>query len=469
MSSDIAKEEANKTAATEKADYSQKVTEAKAKFDADQAKKQAEYDAKKAAVTAKNQANEAASRSGLGESIAKTDRAKIAASKLETTKRSLSDLKDRLSEQATSNIVNAEKAEKASLNNRWGQWRDETKGVNVNWTPVQEAVSNAEENILKGSPENIAIFRNIMKEGGGFGGLEDASVFKGHGGVDVKEFLSSIKDPARRQQFINEMRAKGEDVSPAQGGIPKEGASVPIDQARGFSTELGNKLFGRDLPSDVYRAIQSVQKSVESQVVNGLKDSLGEEAVKKYQGLKDDWSDYMRTWRDTRPLTQGGSPLSRIIQLTESPLAVKDKMSVYRDAGNQILQKAGDRVSYLLSRKKAFGADPSLPARLRTTDSQLSSLPKSFGKIPEVKKPSVSEAKEPTPPANEQFNSPTPPSNKPFDVEEWRREQIKNKAKYLGSRVSPWDLMFPPRLILERLTAKALNNPGILDWLTKGP
>jgi hypothetical protein len=142
-------------------------------------------------------------------------------------------------------------------------------------------------------------------------------------------------------------------------------------------------------------------------------------------------------------------------------------MSVYRDVGNQILQKSGERISYLLSRKKSFGADPTLPARIRSADAQLRSLPKSYGRIPVVKRPEFPVAKEVSPPEPKTFESPTPPKDEPFSAEEWRRQELERKSGEFGKKLTGWDLLVFPRLITERLVAYLLSRPDIVESLSR--
>ena len=174
-----------------------------------------------------------------------------------------------MADEAQANVREVDKKVRALENARWNAFEKEIDHPVVDWEPVQKAVVDAEDNILQGSPENVAIFRSIMKEGDGPGGLSDASVFRGSGGVDVKEFLSSLQDPVKRQQVIRDMQARGEDVG-GGGPMPKEGATVPFKTARGFATEFNEKIYGRDLPSDVRRALRFVQDENDKQLVKAM-------------------------------------------------------------------------------------------------------------------------------------------------------------------------------------------------------
>ena len=253
---------------------------------------------------------------------------------------------------AQENVLAVDDKVRALETAKWNALKSTVGNTPVDWQPVQQAVIDAEKNILQGSPENIALFRNIMKEGGGQAGLADASVFRGRQGVDVKEFLSSIKDPAQRDRFIADMRAKGEDVSPDQSGIAKEGAEVPFDTARGFYTEFGQKM-ASGLPSDVRRALGTVQGAVDSQIMKAVAKAGGKSAVLEYKTLKNNWRDYMQTFYDkdspVRKLKEGKDP--------------NDKL-------NPITGDEGERAIGLLGKYRSLGADVQSLGKIRALQSR---------------------------------------------------------------------------------------------------
>src|SRR4029077_618428 len=94
-----------------------------------------------------------------------------------------------MADKAQANVRDVDTKVRALENAKWNAFRRDVGNPNVDWAPVQQAVIDAEQNILQGSPEKIALFKNIMQEGGGQPGVSEASVFKGGRGVDVKEFL----------------------------------------------------------------------------------------------------------------------------------------------------------------------------------------------------------------------------------------------------------------------------------------
>jgi hypothetical protein len=341
-----------------------------------------------------------------------------------------------MADEAQANVREVDKKVRALEGARWNAFERKIDHPVVDWEPVQQAVAEAEDTMLKGSPENIAIFKSIMKEGDGPAGLDDASVFRGRGGgVDVKEFLSSIKDPAKRQQFIRDMQARGEDIGEG-GSVPKEGATVPFQTARGFATEFNEKIYGRDLPSDVRRALRYVQDANDRQIVKAVAQAGGKDAVAEYQGLRSRWRDYMKAFYDKdspiRKLKQGADP--------------NDKL-------NPITGDEGERAISLFGKYRDLGADVQALGKIRALQKSLKELPSGKGKIPAgVEKPKIPDA----------------PTTRALTLEEARRQKLEGAAKTYSHPPSRWELMFPPlhgyRLILKNL----LQSKGFRDWLSKG-
>jgi hypothetical protein len=341
-----------------------------------------------------------------------------------------------MADTAQKNVQEIDKKVRAVEGAKWNALRRKVGNNPVDWTPVQQSVVDAEQKILQGSPENIAIFRNIMKEGGGSSGLQDASVFRGSGGVDVKEFLSSIKDPVARNRFIEEMRAKGEDISPDQTGIAKSGATVPLDTARGFYTEIGQQVYGRELPGDVRRALRSVQDTIDSQVQGTIRKAGGPEAVKEYSQLKENWRDYMETFYDRdspiRKLKEGADP--------------NDKL-------HPIVGDEGARAIKMLGKYKQYGADVQTLGKTRALFKAAKELMGGGGKMPgPVEKPAL----------------PEPPSTTVLSPEDARRAKLQQAAQSYAKPPSRWELMFPPLLAYRLGLKRALQNPRVVEWLSKG-
>jgi hypothetical protein len=342
-----------------------------------------------------------------------------------------------MADNAQSNVQAVDEKVRALEGAKWSAFERKIDHPTVDWEPVQQAVVEAEDTILKGSPENITLFRNIMKEGDGPGGLSNASVFRSGAGVDVKEFLSSIKDPAKRQQFISEMQARGEDIG-GGGPIPKEGATVPFDTARGFATEFDRKIYGADLPGDVRRALRYVQDANNQQLVKAIGKAGGKDAVLEYKQLKSNWRDYMQAFYDkdspVRKLKEGKDPNDKLTPIT----------------GDE-----GERAISLLGKYRSLGADVQGLGKIRALHKSIRELPSGKGKMPsDVEKPSFPDA----------------PTQKALTLEQARKAKLEKAAQTYSHPPSRWELMFPPlhgyRLVLKNL----LQSKGFRDWLSSdGP
>jgi hypothetical protein len=340
-----------------------------------------------------------------------------------------------MADEAQANVREVDKKVRALEGARWNAFERKIDHPVVDWEPVQQAVAEAEDTMLKGSPENIAIFKSIMKEGDGPAGLADASVFRGSSGVDVKEFLSSIKDPARKQQFIRDMQERGEDVS-GGGPMPKEGATVPFQTARGFATEFGQKIYGRELPSDVRRALRYVQDANDRQIVKAVAKAGGKDAVAEYQGLRSRWRDYMQAFYDKdspiRKLKQGADP--------------NDKL-------NPIVGDEGERAISLFGKYRDIGADVQALGKIRALQKSLKELPGGKGKMPaDVAKPSIPDA----------------PTTRALTLEGARRQRLEGAAKSYSHPPSRWELMFPPLLGYRLILKNLLQSKRFREWLSKG-
>ena len=443
--------EHTRTRAEKRSAYEQKYADRKAEFDARQAEREAAYEAKRAETAAKHQEELAAAKRGYGESVSQAERAKIRESVLETKKRSYTELKERLSKEATDNAVRAEKSERGSLDQRFDSLRQQVGDAEVK-VPVGDAIKEGRE-MLMGEPNSLKVFNDITKR----------FVVPG-AGIDT----GGMVEPLFRE-------------------------TMPFNEARTHYTALGEARVG-DIPWNVAKALEHVQNAFDSGIKRTIDMKMGAQGVEAYGTLKGDWADYLRTWRDLRPLNKGGSPLARVIALTNAPLT-KGGMPVYRSTADMLLGKTGERAPYLLARKRAFGADPTAVARLQRADAQLRSLPKTYGRIPAVKRPEFPKYaappqpkaetfEPPTAPKSERYEVPPEPERQTFDPEKFRRMKAEEKAEYLKT-LSPWELAAsayaieeimrgrPPWSltypVVKRAAGEALSRPSVLDWLSQGP
>lgn len=99
------------------------------------------------------------------------------------------------------------------------------------------AAAKEAEGMLKGSPENIKQFRDLVRKGS----EEEGAVVNG---MNV-----SPGDPLY-------------EMLKSQGALDT-GGTLPFDQLQGYSSELGRKLAQGDLPGDVYQAMKHLKEKID--------------------------------------------------------------------------------------------------------------------------------------------------------------------------------------------------------------
>lgn len=314
------------------------------------------------------------------------------------------------------------KTVRAAYDARWGAWREAMGDAEGNFTPVQMAVQEAEDTMLKGSPENITIFRNILKEG------EDpilakAGVFRG-GGLDIKEITGSrYMSDATRDRVMRSLEDAGVDPESGRPG-PVGDVTIPIDDIRGYKTELQQKMFAGRFTGDVYRALKHVEKAAEQEIERVAK-SKGK--LPEYKKLNSDWSQFMGDFYD---------PEGALKKLGNS---------VNSDTRISLLQGAeGSRVIEAMGRYAKFNPDIQAVGRLRSLMKQINELPSS-GATPErgempprpAARPEPTIPPAPTPKALPEFKPPElklkePADVIPFDLPKFVKDRVEKQAERIG-------------------------------------
>jgi len=360
-----------------------------------------------------------------------------------------------MADQVGDSVTKLDRTIREAYNARYNAFRQAMQGAEGNLEPVQQAVVDAEDNILKGSPENIAIFRNILKEGED-PLLSQASVFKGGSrGVDVKEVLSSMRSEGERARFLRGLQDEGiplEGERPA----PKEGATIPIDDLQGYSTELGNKIYRGNPAGDIRRALKYVRDAADKEILR-VADTRKQGAIKRQ--LDKDWSQYMGDFYDS------DGALYRLKN------AINSDSRIATLSGGE-----GSRVVDAMGHYARFNPDIGTVGRVRSLVKQLrelpSTLPKEPGEVPRPKFPAHPSAR-PLPKA---------PAREPFSASQYRKEHIEKIAENLR-RITGWDVASIGYVLRElsegetpwamsyslgkRLLAKMLSNPRVIEYLSK--
>jgi hypothetical protein len=347
---------------------------------------------------------------------------------------------NQMADLAQENVQDVDAKVRAVEGAKWSQLGRTVNNSPVNWAPVQQAVQSAEQNILKGSPENIALFKNILKEGQeGDDILNQASVFKNSGAVtDVKEVMRSMS-PQARDKFLAEMKSRGIDPLEQSKDKLNPDAAVDFDKARGYFTELGQKMQSGSIPNDVRRALKSVQETVDGEIARTVTKAGGKDALLEYRTLKNNWRDYMQAFYDK-----------------DSPLR---KLKEGQDPGDKLRPIVGDegqRAIALFGKYKSLGADVTTMGRLRSLHTSLEELPGGGGSIPSaVEKPKI-----PGAPKTEAVAAPLSP-------EEARLAKVKQAAQSYAHPPSRWELMFPPLMAYRLSIKKMLQSERVQEFLAK--
>lgn len=179
--------------------------------------------------------------------------------------------------------------------------RRATQGASVPRSTLADAVLDAEDHI-KGSDENIKVFRDILTKA-----IED----------DAPEFITKG----------GKVKA-GHSLAEVVRNVDREGmeAAQPADfsELQGYYTEIGEKLAPGNLPPDVYRAMRSLQnnigKMMQKMATENKVGSLFRQAQAGYR-------DYMQTFRESTGPNHSGSPISQALDAADPGYAIKPLMS----------------------------------------------------------------------------------------------------------------------------------------------
>ncbi len=375
-------------------------------------------------------------RAKSGEAIYRTDKAPPEISKEAggrvsqgPVKQRLMNFSDRVGEVATKTKA----AIKNSFDRRYNVFR-KSLGENpqVDWTPVQLAVKDAEENILQGSPDSLSLFRNMMRESPQ---LDDASVFKTSQAIEatgnMKEILQKA-NPNMRRQILANLAQQGiteadiEAGAPAgekPSGLPGKEVQIPHKDAWGYAQELNAKMNGSRLPPDVFRAFKSVRKVV-GEVLQDFADTKN--VGPAWKQIQSDYAEYAQAFTDP------DSPASKLINATNP----EDRLAL-------ISGKEGQNLIDILHQFRGFGGDTEIAGKVRALQAAAS---KSIPELTEPKTPVYPKAPE------------------AFDPAEWRRERLREYQEKLASRQPATTFQYLQLPMLRFLNA-VYSNPAFIKLI----
>jgi hypothetical protein len=321
-----------------------------------------------------------------------------------------------------------------------------TEGDTVPATQLATDVHHAETSIIRGSTESIKQFRELIQKG-------------------EPQQVSTSMGTATPGTPLYDTLVKTGAIDPAQ--------PLGFRDLQGYYTELGQKMQGAGVPGDVYRALKYVRESIGKQMqsmadAKGMGDQL--QAAKAY------WKKYQDTFHDMRPVSQGGSPVARMLRAADPGYIAAP-----------ILGKASTRAVGQLGEYSSEAAGRA--ARLAADYNQMSALPKSFNPkaLPEAPQPRTARTLEPpTAPA------PEPPPAAPDlhaairDARELRLARMSDNFQRMGGLGLVMDitgvtgsagaaLSGHPAAAVSMLAApvlrhglgKWLDNPRVIKWLSE--
>jgi hypothetical protein len=240
------------------------------------------------------------------------------------------------------------KAVKQANDTRWNAFKLALGDRNVPQEPIYNAILDAEDNILAGSHEKIALFREILKDAEDGNPLNQASVFRGRETSGIQSIKQLLNNPAmsesQRARLMQTLQEGGENVGEAL--RPDFAKDVPFDEARRTYTAL-NRAEQRALNGghgEVYRAIKSVKSALEKEITNVVPENLRPQL----ESLKQDYGQFAQDWYNKK------SPLYRLQK------ALTDQQRIDLISGQH-----GDNLIEALDRYKTFGAEPKLAQAIR--------------------------------------------------------------------------------------------------------
>lgn len=186
---------------------------------------------------------------------------------------------------------------KAKVDALYDDLRQKTAGATAEPEDVGKAVQNA-ENKIKGSSENLKIFRDILSKNPDTTAPESieyqgAQIPKGHALYDV----------------LLEMGKEGSEKTP-----------ISFGDLQGYYSELGDKLASGNLPGDVYQALKSLQGDI-----GGMMDKIAADkgVGSQLKTARNLYRDYMQTFRENTGPSGSASPIAKSLLAKDPAFALK--------------------------------------------------------------------------------------------------------------------------------------------------
>lgn len=309
---------------------------------------------------------------------------------------------------------------------------------------LAKEATHAEQNILKGSRENIKQFRELIR------GAPEAQ------GVETSAGFTKPGEPLYEQL--------------ASEGAIDQGGNLPFDQLQGYYSELGSKLASGKLPGDMYQALKYVQGKIGESMQkiadrNGAGPQLGE--AQKY------YRDFMNTFHE-KPSAVAATR-ERVGKLDPE---FYSEPFVSGKAGQTGITKlrnySPDLADLADSLRKSDGEFSSLP-KTKTVEAKMKPAPEPPSPIDMPGRPQLKTPKE--------VEQPTAPTVE--DVRAAKAEEVRKSAQEIGhlskfdagvlatSAIGPffghWGtlLIDPAYVAAKKAMGRALDRPAVVRWLSE--
>ena len=338
---------------------------------------------------------------------------------------------EKLSSTLRDGLQALEKKVRAEGNSRYAKVAERVGDDAVPASNLSPAVEHAQTNIIKGSPENIKQFRDILDQAGGgevtIGGAGGGGVGPGH------PLYEQLK---------------------AEGAIGASG-QLTFDNLRGYSSELGARLAQGNLPGDVYQAIKSVKAAIDDQVFQLAKKHGADGMLKDANNY---WARYKDTFYNTDALAKGGSPVAAAFGATDPTYVTRPFSGPAGSRGVEMLAAYDPRLAQLArNTAKAIEEGKGLPSQAK-----LKGLPE-----------------RPTVAGGELKPNPELPTVDPTELKRARVEKLADQWRHLSrydpvsmgigalellTGGSPYALLYTPgHMTLGML----LDQPRVAEWLSR--
>jgi hypothetical protein len=334
--------------------------------------------------------------------------------------------------------------EKARLNPQYDAIKQQFGDVPLHETAVKNIVKQGEAKI-EGSPENIKLFREILR-GTRDAMLEEASVFKGAG--QLGRAGGRAVPLADFQASRGSSLALNPEVAEILQGAPNE---ISFRDAHGFYKELGGKLGAGNLPGDIYHALKTVREGLGKELQRVADaNKFGDQ----WKTLQNDWHRMESTFADRGSIAGGGSPIANM-------LAVENQLHGFKFSGHlaaaPLVGKGAKLAAAMLEEYKTLGTQPEIAARIRTASEAL----KEMGNTPAKPKLPVRKDK-PLPQMTAGKPLPEPPekTNVPkltaSDVKKLKAEEVAELSERLAG-IKGWHPYFDLAALTTALTTRRLS------------